>query len=141
VVGRVHWDQWLVWKACESRLPVVDVSPVVIAVHQNHDYGYHPLGKQGVWNDQQAGSNHRLTANGKYVRTIADATEVLCADGLNPNRGRYWAATKRRYARGERFVLCVVLQPMAFFLLGITRPLRHALGLRSGALRRSRENA
>jgi hypothetical protein len=114
---------------------------MVIAVHQNHDYGYHPLGKQGVWNDQQGGSNHRLTANGKHVRTIADATEVLCADGLKPNRGRYWSAAKRRYARGERFVLCDVLQPVAFFLLGITRPARHALGMRSGALRRSRENA
>ena len=34
VVGRVHWDQWLVWKARECKKPVVDVSPMVIAVHQ-----------------------------------------------------------------------------------------------------------
>ena len=141
VVGRVHWDQWLVWKARASGQPVVDVSPVVIAVHQNHDYGYHPQGRLGVWHGLEAGQNHQLVQKGRHLRTIADATEVLHADGIRSNRKRYWSAAKRVAARGERFLLFDVLQPIAFFALGLTRPLRRALGLRGGALRRTRENA
>ena len=141
VVGRVHWDQWLVWKALERKKPVVDVSPVVIAVHQNHDYGYHPQGRQGVWHGLEAGQNHQLAAGGRHLRTIADATEVLHANRLKSNRKRYWSAAKRTAVRGERWLLFDVLQPMAFFVLGITRPLRRALGLRSGSLRGTRGNA
>lgn len=141
VVGRVHWDQWLVWKALERKKPVVDVSPVVIAVHQNHDYGYHPQGRQGVWHGLEAGQNHQLAAGGRHLRTIADATEVLHANGLKSNRKRYWSTAKRAALRGERWLLFDVLQPMAFFVLGITRPLRRALGLRSGSLRGTRGNA
>lgn len=140
VVGRVHWDQWLVWKARECKKPVVDVSPVVIAVHQNHDYGYHPQGRKGVWYGMEAGQNHQLAGGGRHLRTIADATEVLHASGLKSNRKRYWSAARRTAVRAERYLLFDVLQPMAFFVLGITRPLRRLLGMRSEALRRTRGN-
>src|SRR5262245_25349056 len=49
VVGRVFWDQWLVWKARSEGAALVDASDAVMAIHQNHDYGYHPAGKSGVW--------------------------------------------------------------------------------------------
>jgi hypothetical protein len=141
VVGRVHWDQWLVWKARVCGHPVIDASPMVIAVHQNHDYGYHPQGRQGVWHGVEAGRNHQLAGNGRHLRTIADATEVLSEKGFKSNRKRYWSAAKRRAVRGERFLLFDVLQPITFFILGITRPLRRVLGQRNGSLGRSRGNA
>jgi hypothetical protein len=141
VVGRVHWDQWLVWKARECKHPVVDVSPVVIAVHQNHDYGYHPQGRQGVWYGLEAGLNHQLAGAGRHLRTIADATEVLHADGFRSNHGRYWSAVKRTAVRGERYVWFDVLRPIVFFALDITRPLRRALGMRGGTLGRTRGSA
>ena len=141
VVGRVHWDHWLVWKARDCQQPVVDVSPVVIAVHQNHDYGYHPQGKLGVWHDKEAGRNHQLAGGWRHLRTIADATEILRADGLKPNVKRYWSAAMRYATHSGRVLRFEVWHPVRFFLLGITRPLRHALGLRSEALRRSRGDA
>jgi hypothetical protein len=142
VVGRVHWDNWLVWKALDSQHPVVDVSPVVMAVHQNHDYTCHPQGKLGVWQDEEAGRNHQLAGGWRHLRTIADATQALFAASLKPNSRRYWAAARRYATQGERVLRFDVWQPVRFFVLGITRPLRHALGLRSGAFhRRSRENA
>ena len=141
VVGRVYWDNWLVWKALESRKPVVDVSAAVIAVHQNHDYGYHPQGRHGVWYGLEANRNHKLAGGDRHLRTIADATEVLHANGIKFNRRRYWSAAERAAKRGQRFLLCDVLQPIAFFFLGATRPLRRALGLRSRALRGFRGNA
>jgi hypothetical protein len=44
VIGRVFWDQWLVWKAGSMGAAVVDASEAVMAIHQNHDYGYHAAG-------------------------------------------------------------------------------------------------
>src|SRR5262249_25742853 len=52
VIGRVWWDHWLVWKARMESAAVVDVSPVVTAIQQNHGYSYHPDGAKGVWTDE-----------------------------------------------------------------------------------------
>jgi hypothetical protein len=138
VVGRVFWDNWTVWKALEMKKPVVDVSRVVLAVHQNHDYGHHPQGKSGVWYGSEAAANYKLAGGWRHLRTIADATEMLGTDGLTPNTARYWSAAKRYLRQAGRVSLYYVWHPVWFWVLGMTRPLRNALGLRASALRRSR---
>jgi hypothetical protein len=139
VVGRVFWDNWTVWKALEARQPVVDVSAAVMAVHQNHDYGHVPQGKQTVYYGEEARRNYELAGGWTHLRTIADATEVLREDGLKPNPLRRWAAVKRTLRQAWRVLLHDVIQPVWFFFLGITRPVRRALGLRPRTLPRSRE--
>ena len=138
VIGRVFWDNWMVWDALERKKPVVDASAAVVAVHQNHDYRHHPQGKHGVWHGEEARTNYELTGGSNHLRTIADATYVLCTDGLKPNGARYWAAARRYLSRAGRIAVYQLLQPIWFFLLDISRPVRNALGLRSTALRRSR---
>ena len=76
VIGRVFWDNWLIWRATTLGVPVVDASAVVLAVHQNHDYGYHPQGKLGVWNDEQAQRNFQLGG-----RTRSYAQPIRCYRG------------------------------------------------------------
>jgi hypothetical protein len=63
-VLRVFWDNWLVWKALDSGKPVIDASGAVLAIHQNHDYSYHPQGKAGVWTGDEAGRNAQLAGGG-----------------------------------------------------------------------------
>lgn len=139
VVGRVFWDNWTVWKALEMKKPVVDASRAVMAIHQNHDYRHHPQGKQGVWYGDEAGVNYKLAGGWNHLRTIADATEVLLANGgLKANKSRHWAAVKRYVRQAGRVAVYYMWQPVWFFLLGITRPLRSALGLRSAAAPRAR---
>ena len=104
------------------KKPVVDVSRVVTAVHQNHDYRHHSQGKAGVWYGEEAGSNYRLSGGWNHLRTIADSTEVLRADGLKPNTARHWAAVKRYVRQAGRIALYNIAQPIWFFLLGITSP-------------------
>lgn len=139
VVGRVFWDNWTVWKALDAKQPVVDVSAAVLAVHQNHDYSHVPQGKHDVYYGDEASRNLELAGGWKHLRTIADATEVLRQDGLKPNPMRYWAAVKRYLRQAGRVLLNDILQPIWFFFLGITRPARRVLGLRSETLPRSRE--
>jgi hypothetical protein len=139
VVGRVFWDNWLLWKALDARRPVVDVSSMVVAVHQDHDYGYHPLGKRGVFHGEESRRNHVLAGGWRHLRTIEDATEILCPEGLRPNPKRKWSAVKRNTRQAGRILFYGVWKQAWFALLGITRPVRTAMGLRSGAWRHVHE--
>jgi hypothetical protein len=79
VVGRSYWDNWLVWAALSARVPAVDCTDFVVPVHQNHDYGYHPQGKQGTSTDPLAKRNEELS--GDSTGTVLDCTHRLTADG------------------------------------------------------------
>ena len=122
VIGRPGWDNWLLWYARSSGAQLIDASAVVRAVHQNHDYGYHPDGEKGVWEGQEAQENYKLLEGHKKFRTLDNATHLLRADGLHENY-RHWLVQGRRNAYDH-------LSPAWFRLLTLTRPLRHRLGLR-----------
>jgi hypothetical protein len=134
-IGRTHWDDWLVWKVLTAGKPVVDVTPVVLAVHQNHDYNHHPQGEAGVWKGVEAGRNAQLAGGWGHLRTIAHATEILGAEGLRPNNLRHWTEAKRRVESVGRFFFYDVWQPVLFAVLNWTRPLRTALGMRAEPVR------
>jgi hypothetical protein len=122
VIGRVFWDQWLVWKAREMGAAVVDASSAVMAIHQNHEYGYHPAGKTGVWTDALSQRNLKLAGGPWHLRTIDDATHVLEADALRKNPGR----SRRAVARS----LETAKNVMWITAMDWSRPLRNAVGLR-----------
>lgn len=122
VIGRPGWDNWLVWHARHSGARVVDATDVVQAVHQNHDYSYHPEGEAGVWQGEEARQNYALLDGGRCFATMENATHRLTTGGLHANY-HHWIAM------GERKVTAL-LNAVWFGLLGLTRPLRERLGLR-----------
>jgi hypothetical protein len=122
VIGRVFWDNWLVWKARSSGAAVVDASKAIVAIHQNHDYCYHPAGRHGVWSDEQSMHNLELAGGRWHLCTIDDATHLLDPAGLRPNPERRKQAL-RRFIRTLRDTLW-------FGVLDWTRPFRKATGLR-----------
>jgi len=128
VIGRVGWDNWLVWKARSEGVPVVDATERVVAIHQNHDYGYHPQGKQGVWQDEEAQRNYELAGGVRHIYSIADATHRLTERGVETNPGYRLAPARRALRRGRTAVWHAIL--------GVTRPVRHALGLRQENLKK-----
>jgi hypothetical protein len=132
-VGRIYWDNWVVWKALQSDRPVVDISPVVIAVHQNHDYAHHPLGKSGVYAGEEAALNLQLAGGKQNLRCIGDSTHVVLKTGIRKNFRRHWTQFDRAAPSLARFLRFRLWNPTFFFFLGITRPVRAALGLRSAA--------
>lgn len=129
VIGRVYWDQWLVWKALKSKLPVVDASDATAAIHQNHDYGYHPAGADGVWNDGLAERNLILAGGKFHLCTIDDATHSLGQE-CEQRTLRHILRPVYRLLRTSREVAWLAL-------LDWTRPLRKILGLRQASLRAS----
>lgn len=125
VVGRVWWDHWLVWQAGQNG-DVVDVSSLVTAVHQNHNYGYHPAGAKGVWTDEQANRNYSLAGGRWHMHTIDDASFILDQNGERKNSGRF-LAPYIRYFHPK-------VAPAWFGFLNFTRPVRNLLGLRKQAI-------
>jgi len=135
VIGRNWWDQWLVWNAAISGASVVDVSDVVCAVHQNHDYSYHPEGMTGVWYGDRTQANFQQAGGWKCLHTIEDAKYRLTSQGIQPNHGYWLAPAKRRLRRVNRAVRAFARTRLWHPLLDKTRTLRHALGLRQDALK------
>lgn len=118
-VGRPHWDNWFLWKACQSKAVLVDASEIVLAVHQNHDYSHHPQGKFGVFHGDEERQNRNLA--GRHVYTIEDATHRLMPVGIAYNWRRLLAPRHRVWR---------AIQSFYFSALRVTGPLRHPLGLR-----------
>ena len=119
-VGRPGYDNWLLGKVRSMGVPVVDVTQVVLAIHQNHDYSHHPGGQKGLWQDVEARQNAKLLDG--HFATIDNATHRLTPNGLQPNY-YHWVAQARRKAVGAGYAVW-------FGLLGLTRPLRRRLGLK-----------
>ena len=118
VVGRSYWDHWLVWKALSQDIPVIDASDFVVAVHQNHDYGYHPQGKQGTNVDPLAMQNWQLSGGGEHLRSIPDATYQLSPFGhIHKTR---LAGVKSKLSQFKPWRR----------LMNLTFPLRKRVGLR-----------
>ena len=123
VIGRVYWDWWLIWKARHIGAAVIDATSVVTAVHQNHDYSYHPEGYAGVRNDDESEQNFRLAGGWWHSYMLDEATHKLTASGLTYN-WTHWFTPAGRY----------LWRPVWFFMLNRTRPIRQLLGLRQGML-------
>src|SRR5262245_24966965 len=120
LIGRVFWDQWLVWKAKSAGAALVDASDAVMAIHQNHDYGYHPAGKAGVWSDEFSQRNYKLAGGRRHLCTIDDATHLLGPAGLRGNPGRSWRAFTRSVRIAKQLAWTTALD--------WTRPARHVIG-------------
>ncbi len=112
-IGRLWWDNWLVWKAISSGVAVVDASSDVLAVHQNHSYARGAT-YADVWVSEEAQRNREFADKGLRVCTMADASHLLERNEIKPNLG----STIRRLLRRIRPTI-----------LRVTRPLRHSLGL------------
>ncbi len=81
-IGRFSWDNWLIHRAREVQVPVIDATACVTAVHQNHDYSHARGGAKGARNGPEARENFRLAGGRSLSRTIWDSTHVLTPTGL-----------------------------------------------------------
>lgn len=125
-VGRVYWDHWLVWQARSMKVPVVDASADVLAIHQDHDYAYHPLGLPGVKTDAESQRNRALAGGLMHLYTIDHATHQLVDGRIEDKPGRWHVPLT--------FLLRVYSSQIWYWFLKATFRARHALGLYKDAL-------
>jgi hypothetical protein len=76
-IGRAGWDNWMIYKARKEGWTVIDCTPSVMIVHQNHDYSHLPGGRPH-YEHPDTNENIRLAGGQANVRyTILDATHQL----------------------------------------------------------------
>ena len=79
-IGRAGWDNWMIFKARKENWAVIDCTPSLMIVHQNHDYAHLPDGKPH-YEHPETNENIRLAGGQANVRyTILDSTHQF-ADG------------------------------------------------------------
>ena len=71
-IGRLCWDNWMLYKALNLNIPLIDASQAVMAVHQNHDYNHHPAGRDGVFLGSEAARNLELLGGQHYTYFMLD---------------------------------------------------------------------
>lgn len=61
-IGRFGWDNWLLWKARRMRIPLIDVSDEIFAIHQNHSYTFNKFkGKSDILFGREGKNNQEMT--------------------------------------------------------------------------------
>src|SRR5262249_7877107 len=81
-VGRFSWDNWMIYRARQLQVPVIDASKAVVAVHQNHDYSHAANGFRGARFGPEARRNLALAGGQRHLFTIWDSTHVLTETGI-----------------------------------------------------------
>ena len=81
-IGRGGWDNWLIYRARLLKVPVIDATKAITAVHQNHDYSHIPTGETGVWKGPESLRNLELARGGEYAFTLEYVTWLLIPQGL-----------------------------------------------------------
>lgn len=84
-VGRVGWDNWLIYHAGSVGLPVVDMSQAVKVIHQNHDYSHI---SKGIYSTASPENDRNLALMGraKRIHSLKDADWHLTLNGrLKPS--------------------------------------------------------
>jgi flavin-dependent dehydrogenase len=86
IIGRAGWDNWMIYKARKEGWPVIDCTPSVMIVHQNHDYSHLPGGKPH-YEHPDTNENIRLAGGQANIRyTILDSTHQLWMVNLPARR-------------------------------------------------------
>ena len=106
-IGRAGWDNWMIYKARKEKWTVIDCTPSVVIIHQNHDYSHLPGGKPH-YEHPDTNENIRLAGGEANIRyTILDATHQLAGGKLVRPKLTYM-----RFMRGVE----IFLRRIFFFL-------------------------
>ena len=133
-IGRPAWDNWMLYRARSLSVPLIDATPVVMAVHQNHDYSHHPHG--GLWKGDEQLANAKLAGSAAHALSLVDTTHLL-----TPQKLRLAYDLDHLVRHCETLPMCYPWLPLRWLpkaLLDMSRPLRSRFGLTLSSLRRGR---
>ncbi|HWQ84879.1 MAG TPA: hypothetical protein VN363_09940 [Anaerolineales bacterium] len=75
-IGRAGWDNWMIYFARHQGWPVVDGTPSILAIHQDHDYSHLP-GGQPHYNHAESRQNEILAGGSNKLFMVLDSDRQL----------------------------------------------------------------
>lgn len=119
-IGRAGWDNWMIYKARKEGWAVIDCTPSIMIVHQNHDYSHLPEGKPH-YEHPETNENIRLAGGQANIRyTILDATHQL----INGKLARPKMTSLRFTRKLELFLRAIFFFLPEAMIENIARPKR-----------------
>ena len=96
IIGRAMYDNWIYYKARAQHIPLIDATPLITIVHQNHEYNTPGWNWKNTTSKQHPEFVHNLKLAGGYAYafTLGDSTHLLTLSGLKPT-----PLTKKRLLR------------------------------------------
>jgi hypothetical protein len=76
-VGRPFWDNFFIYKALQHKIPVIDATKSITAIHQLHTYEHVPQKSGKRWEGPEAEDNRLLVSNINKLFSTYYATHVL----------------------------------------------------------------
>jgi hypothetical protein len=75
-IGRAGWDNWMIYHARQQGWPVIDTTPSLQIIHQNHDYSHLPGGKPHY--DLEESEHNMALAGGQiHMYNVLDTDRQL----------------------------------------------------------------
>lgn len=75
-IGRAGWDNWMIYHARQQGYTVVDGTPSIIAIHQDHDYSHLPGGKPH-YELPESQQNEALAGGAANLYMVLDSDKQL----------------------------------------------------------------
>ena len=86
-IGRFGWDNWLLWKARRMRVPLIDLSNGIFAIHQNHSYNFKGFeSKNDVLNSNDGLLNQREI--GEITLNLLDSNYYFSRSSIKKNNSK-----------------------------------------------------
>jgi len=120
-IGRGWFDQWLIKEACRQQIPVVDITNVARAIHQNHEYAHIGGSLQAILSTEEGQRNLAFYGGEPHAFSLLNATHELLPD----------RTIRRDHFRRER---AAVWNWFWTFLIRPTAGIRAKLGLNRHSL-------
>ena len=102
-VGRLRWDNYILFRCRQLGYPLIDATTVVTAVHQNHDYAHVPTWDPAIFGSganqrilkgtdfgPEAEANIKLLGDELRLFGLIDATHKLTEFGLEKTEIPHW---------------------------------------------------
>ena len=84
-IGRAGWDNWMIYHARQQGWAVIDATPSLQIIHQNHDYSHLP-GSQPHYDLQESRHNMRLAGGKLHMYTVLDTDKEFIDQCIRPAR-------------------------------------------------------
>jgi len=112
-IGRAGWDNWMIYQAKRQGWLVVDGTPSVLAIHQDHDYSHLPDGKPH-YTLPESRQNEVLAGGASNLYMVLDSDRQLRGGRVRPpkmtlmrliRRTEVWLTPPSGERRGPRWAL------------------------------------
>ncbi len=108
-LGTIAWDNYMIYHCISNKIPVIDLTNAITAIHQKHDYVYLKGGHSEFYNGEATQHNRKLIGGWTCLFGTLDASHVLVDGEVMPAREHEYVSRREDRMREIHPVLFKIL--------------------------------